>query len=318
MINVLITGAGTITANNVIKALREDRNIKIVSTDINQRRFVSGAYFSDEFYQVPFGVDKRFIPKLLGIVKKEKIDVVIPIIDEEFIPIVGNIIKFENQGAKVLISNLNTIEICTDKYRTFLFFKQNHILTAPTFLPSQISLIKNSDFPVIVKPRSGRASIGIVKAYDKQGLASILNHNNNVVIQKFIKGEEFTIDVLADLNYAVKTAIPRRRVEVKSGVSYKGVTVNDQCLIKQAVSITEKLRIFGPANLQAIKTKDKYYFIEVNPRFSGGLALSVAAGVNIPLLAVDAVLGKKIVSSFKFKAGLNMIRYVNEKFFPDR
>ena len=305
------------TAQNVIKALKR-RKMRVVTTDTNSREFSAGAYFSNKFYQVPLGVDKGFIKALLRIVCKEKIDVVIPIVDEEFIPIATHRNEFEKAGARVLLSDIDTVMVRRDKFKTFLFFREHNILTPDTFLPSQLDSIKKSDFPVLIKPRTGRASLGITKAYDFAGLYSALRHSKNVIIQKFIEGEEFTVDLLSDGNRHILAAIPRLRLEVKAGVSYKGRTVKDHSLIVRVCALVRALNIFGPVNVQCIHAKGRFYFLEVNPRFSGGLPLSVAAGVNLPLLSIDMINGKPMRRYYDFRKDLAMIRFTNELFFETK
>jgi carbamoyl-phosphate synthase large subunit len=315
MLNILITGAGTITANNVIQTLKDSGKFRIVVTDINRKELVSGSYFADKFYRVPYGIDNKFIPELLGIVKKEKIDVLIPIVDEELLSISRNKKKFERLGTKVVISSPKTIAVCNDKYKMYLALRKNKVLTPDTFLPKDVYKINDAEFPLVIKPRWGKGSVGVCKIFDKEGLYSLLKQDKDVIIQKHVNGQEYTIDIFCDRNSEVKVAVPRLRLEIKAGVSYKGRTVKDLYLIKTASKIVRFLHIFGPANLQCIKSKGKFYFLEVNPRFSGGLPLTVKSGANTPLMAIDLVQGKSIPKQLEFSPNLNMVRYVKEIFF---
>ncbi|MFC1804506.1 ATP-grasp domain-containing protein [Candidatus Omnitrophota bacterium] len=314
-LNVLVTGAGTVTAGNVIKALNDAGGFRVISTDINKREFVAYAYFSDKFYRVPRGDDKRYIARLIWIVKKEKVDVLIPIVDEELMPVSKSKKRFKGLGAAVVISGPKAIELCADKYKTYRFLNKHGFFTAPTYLPAQRHRLRRSDFPMMLKPRSGKGSVGLYKVFDSGGLTSLLRREKNVVIQKFISGPEYTVDTFSDKRGNLRVAVPRLRIETKAGVSYKGETVSDRCLIKAAARIVKLFGIIGPANIQCIKTKGRFCFIEVNPRFSGGLALTVKAGVNTPLMAVDLALGRQIRGAADFKAGLKMVRYVREIFF---
>jgi len=97
-------------------------------------------------------------------------------------------------------------------------------------------------------------------------------------------------------------------------MSYKGRTAKDPRLMDYAKFIAEKFRIDGPANIQCIRRKGRFYFVEVNPRFSGGLALTIKAGVNTPLMAVNSALGEPVKKHLGFKKNLHMIRVVDEFF----
>ena len=73
-------------------------------------------------------------------------------------------------------------------------------------------------YPVIVKPRSGSGSRGIVKIAAAAGLAA-LDHAPGQLVQEFLPGAEFSIDVLAGADGHVIAAVPRLRARVDSGVS---------------------------------------------------------------------------------------------------
>jgi biotin carboxylase len=73
--------------------------------------------------------------------------------------------------------------------------------------------------------------------------------------------------------------------------------------------------LYGAANIQCIKRGEKYFFTEINPRFSaGGLPLTIEAGANTPYLLVKMVLGQKIKPISDFTDHLIMMRYFSETF----
>ena len=43
-----------------------------------------------------------------------------------------------------------------------------------------------------------------------------------MIIQEYLPGKEYTVDVLSDLDGNSLLAIPRERIEVKAGISSKG------------------------------------------------------------------------------------------------
>ena len=73
----------------------------------------------------------------------------------------------------------------------------------------------------------------------------------DIIIQEYLVGDEYTIDTLSDLEGRVLSAVPRKRLEVRAGEVSKAVTVKDNRLIELAVRVIEALGIIGPANLQA-------------------------------------------------------------------
>ena len=109
-INILITGSGTVTCQSIIKGLKIQNQlmVNIVTVDMDSNN--AGRYFSDKFYKIPPANDKNFISSLLKICKKERIDILIPIIDYEFEKLSQSIKEFNDIGCKIVISNSNTIK----------------------------------------------------------------------------------------------------------------------------------------------------------------------------------------------------------------
>ncbi len=129
------------------------------------------------------------------------------------------------------------------------------------------------------------------------------------IIQEFIKGKEYTIDVLCDLKGEIISVVPRERIEVRSGEVSKSRTVINKKIIKATIDLVNKLKqyieeykiyckitsenfnalqlekdegtVIGPLTIQCIVTKDnEIKFIEINPRFGGGVPLSFEAGID--------------------------------------
>jgi carbamoyl-phosphate synthase large subunit len=169
---------------------------------------------------------------------------------------------------------------------------------------------------LIIKPINGVSSLDVFRADTPTQLFSALEQVKQPIIQEFIDGKEFTVDVLADTKSRVLSVVPRERIEVKAGISYKGRTVRSAGLAKAARKIAEALKVKGPCNIQCRLRQDEAWFFEVNPRFSGTLPLTIAAGVNGPVVLLRLALGELVgADSFKYKSGVYMARYWNEVFY---
>jgi hypothetical protein len=137
-----------------------------------------------------------------------------------------------------------------------------------------------------------------------------------LIVQEAVDGTEFTVDVFAASPGRVVAAVPRERISVKAGVSVKGRTYHHPEIERIACLIVEKSALSGPANVQGMLQADgTFSVIEMNPRFSGTLALTTAAGINFASLLLDAIEGKPIPSLLgRHEAGLTMLRYWSEVF----
>ncbi|MBC7086481.1 MAG: ATP-grasp domain-containing protein [Methanomethylovorans sp.] len=321
-ITVLITSAGVATACNIISALKKqkEKEVKIVAVDTNP--LSAGLYLADSRYIVPRSTDPQYIPKILEISKKECVDIIFPLHSSETMVFAKNTDKLKHAGLKLQIANPEAIDICTDKLKFHGFLQSNGFLCPKTYHPMNIlDILKNNEvnFPLFIKPKEGSSSKNSFKIENIEQVHFFINYIENCIIQEFIKGTEYTVDLLADENSNLVAAVPRERLEIKDGKAVKSRTVKDNVMISLCSEIIKKLGLTGPANVQMIKSGEKLYVIEINPRFAaGGLPLTTASGVNIPLLLIKMLLGENIDKMPDFQENLYMIRYLTEIFLePD-
>ncbi len=316
-VNVLITSAGRRGAlikcfKDTIKEMERCRG-RVISVDANL--LAAALYLSDKYYIVPRVSNSNYINILLNLCMEENIKLIIPTIDTELLILSQNKKKFEKNGIRIAISDTKVIEVCNDKLKTFQFFKENNIPTVETFLYYQIDEIQDLSYPLFIKPCKGSASINTYKIKNKKELDFFVDYIENPVVQEFAEGQEFTLDVLADLRGKVVNVVPRERIEVRAGEVNKGKTVKDQRLIKFGKMIVEKLGGIGPITIQCFIKSDKIKFTEINPRFGGGYPLSFVAGANYPELLIRMVLGEKVAPRLgEFEENLFMLRWEDAVF----
>jgi carbamoyl-phosphate synthase large subunit len=313
-IRVLITGSGTVTCQSFIKGLRQQSELDayVVTTDPNPES--AGRYFSNAFYTIPMAKDPQFLPVLTDIIQKERIQLLVPIVDYEFDKIGASKEKFASMGCITAISSSESIAMANEKEKTYKFFKGIGIDTPMTWMPNELPDPKTLSYPVFIKPRTGRASLDVYKINNADELKYYMGLVEDPIFQEYVKGKEYTIDVLSDFNCNVIGVVPRQRVETKVGISYKGRTVDDPIMIEKAKYIAEKLKNVGHCNMQLFVDDNKRYcFFEINPRYSGTLTLTIAAGLNSPYLLSKLALGDKVEPMIgKYEKNLLMLRYWEE------
>ncbi|MBA7574622.1 hypothetical protein ES708_16434 [subsurface metagenome] len=319
-VNILISSAGRRGAlvkcfKKTIEGMKGIEG-KVVSVDANP--LAAALYLSDKHYIVPRISDPNYIDILLDVCKKEEVKLVIPTIDTELLILSQNKEIFEKKGIKIAISDTKVIEICSDKLKTFQFFKESNIPTVGTSSYNQVDKIKKLNYPLFIKPCSGSASINTFKINNRKELDFFINYINNPVIQEYAEGKEFTMDILADFNGKALNVVPRERIEVRAGEINKGRTVKDEKIIEYAKNITEKLGAIGPITIQCFKKGNEIKFTEINPRIGGGYPLSFAAGANYPELLIRMVLGEKIAPRLgDFEENLIMLRWEDAVFIKE-
>lgn len=321
-LNVLITGIGSTTALSVIKGLRkqDEYDVCIVGTDINEKSDIAGSHFCDKFFKVPFATKEgEYIGTLIDIINSQSIDLLIPIVDIE-LEVIAQDKDIIEKSTYLLLSAYETVMICNDKFKTYEFFNRSGMPAIKTILVGDFGDIKNLiadsniDFPLIAKPRKGVSSRDVYEIRSDEELF-LIKDIKDAVIQEKGEGQEYTIDIFCDKGRLV-SAVPRKRLETRAGISYKGQTEKDDKLISYAEKIGEELNIKGPANIQCFKNGKDVKFFEINPRFSGSLPLTTAAGVNTPLFALKMAARQELEPIEDFKI-VKMCRYWEEVFYDE-
>lgn len=308
--NILITAASRRVAmiRGFARALAElgvEGRIHVCDTD----SLSPGLRFCDKYHIVPMSDSPDYIPTILEICNRERINLLVPTIDEE-LPLFGRHKRdFEEIGVIALVSDEKAGTICNDKYLTARFFKENGFPFATTQLPHEIDF-ENVTYPLFIKPRRGRGSVGVFPIHNENELRFFINYVKKPVVQRFLSGKEYTVDVLAGLDGRILSIVPRERIVIRSGVCDRGRTWRDERLIELSRSICEKLGVVGPVNLQCKIQDGEITFFEINPRFSGAIQLTVAAGADFFSTIIREAMGERPAPAIgEFTDQLLMISY---------
>lgn len=302
---------------------------RVIGVDLDE--LAPARYFVDSFYKVPKWNDEKYIDTLLYICKKESIDMLIPLYEKEFILLCENRERFNEIGTILILSNKKIIEVFNDKWESYKFFIENGIDTPMTYRKrschsemdsrdntSNVTLneVKGLDFPLIIKPANGAGSQNVFKIDNEKELNFFIDYIENPIIQEYIEGTEYTIDVICDLEGNVISVVPRERIEVRAGEVSKGITVKNKDIIEKTLELCNKFKIdkntkpIGPLTIQCIVDLDNNIkFIEVNPRFGGGVPLTFEAGIPYAKYFGKMIKGEMvppIIGEFK---EMTMLRY---------
>ena len=321
MVTVLVTGCGGAIGMGVIKALRMgSRNLRLVGVDTDSYApsfyLKSKQYLLNRTYVVPNAESPNYIPKIVEICRTENVNVIFPCTDPELEILSTSIDEVTNSGVKVIICPSKTIKICRDKWLTYESLSC-YLPIIKSALPD-IGIeeaLELTGLPAIIKPRKGWGSKQTAKIESIEEARILLPRIPAPIVQKYLTGAEYTVDCLADRNGKVICAIPRHRVKILGGISFQGITVRDEDLIKLANEVAKHLKFIGPFNFQVIKNCEETKIVEINPRFSGTGILSVMAGANIPCIALRNIRNKRIPAQIDFEEGLILSRYFEEAYF---
>jgi carbamoyl-phosphate synthase large subunit len=280
-----------------------------IATDVDQ--LAPALYHADRRALVPRVDDPGYIDALRDLVRLHDVRLIVPLTDLDHRQLAEA--RDSLGGAVALVPEVDTIARCSDKYLAHVFFEAQGIGSPPTWLPDDVP--DDVGYPVLVKARKGFGSRHIYKAHDRAELDFFLGYTSaDSMVQALCRGEEFSIDVLCDLDGRCLAAIPRTMIESKGGESIKGMTIKDEELIEFGCRVSEALRIIGPANVQCFREPSgELHVTDVNPRFGGGFPLPTAAGSRYPELALALANGERPEPRLgEFRAGVVMTRYFSQ------
>lgn len=282
MANILITGAGAPGIWGTCQSLKGHR---LIGTDI--RADVVGKFFCDKVYLVP-RPGKEFVGKIKEIIKKEKIDCIVPQVTAE--------LKWLGQIPIALVNTPQKIDILNNKYK-LMKASEKFGCTAKFFMSDGF----------VAKPPIGH---GQEKVKGTRGIENILIVKDKALIMEFLPGKEYSVDCLANKGKMV-VCVPRSRDKIRDGITFEGTTVNNQKIIEACRQIIEKLNLDQIIGFQFMEDKfGEPKLIECNPRVQGTMYHATLAGANIIEGAVKQFLtGQSGLSQDKIKWGYKLKRY---------
>lgn len=233
----------------------------------------------DHTVLVPRISDPEYIPALLKISEREHIDALIPTIDTDLLLLSTKIEDFAHIGTRVVISRAEKIALCTDKRFTADYFS-----SVGLYSPHPVDDIHDYDggFPAFLKPRNGSSSIGAHKIENQEELVTYAKEVSDYIIQPYVSGTEYTVDIFCDFEGNPVYITPRIRQAVRAGEVLKTKICQDEQIISEMKQLIADFKPCGAITVQLIRD-DKTgidWYIEINPRFGGGAPLSMKAGAN--------------------------------------
>jgi carbamoyl-phosphate synthase large subunit len=303
---VLFTCAGQRV--DIVTAFRR-AGATTIATDVDQ--LAPALYHADQRAIVPRVDDFGYVGALRDLVALHDVRLIVPLTDLDHVVLAQA--RAELAPAVVLVPDEETSARCADKYLAHLFFEESGIGSPPTWLPTELP--DDLRFPVLVKARKGFGSRHIYRAANRTELEFFLHYTTaDSMVQAVCHGVEFSIDVFCDLDARCVAAIPRTMIESKGGESIKGMTIKDAELMAFAKTVSEALRIIGPANVQCFREPDgQLQVTDVNPRFGGGFPLPTAAGSRYPELAMALANGETLDPRLgDFREGVVMTRFFSQ------
>lgn len=311
--NILILSAGT--RNKVVqyfkKALADKGNV--IATDCSD--IAPAIYDADKYYIVPRMSTPGYLNIILKICKEEKVTGVLSLIDPELSLLAQNQERFAAVGTTVIGSSHALCEMSLDKFQMYNWLSSHGYKCAKSYM-DKAAFFADVDagliqYPVFVKPARGSASISISKVYDRETVELLFAHEDGLMIQEYLDGQEIGADVYIDMvSHEVVSIFTKKKLKMRAGETDKAVSFKDEKLFALIERFVSEAGYIGQIDIDIFEVNGEYYISEVNPRFGGGYPHAYECGANHMVLIANNLNG--IPNSRQvgnYRDGIYMMKY---------
>lgn len=337
-----MTGAGAPGAAGILHCLKKDPRFSVVAGDAREEAY--GRYLADSFELLPSANHPEFAKQLLQICRNHSIQIILPLVTRELIPLALHKEAFEKAGIRIPISPVNALEIANNKGKLYQFLQWRgmelpdfRIVENPEQFKTAIDELGYPAKPVCFKPVESNGSRGfrIINTAVSE-LDLLLNQKPSSVymtleeavrilsagpfpellVTEYLPGDEYSVDCLA-MNGEPVMVVPRLRKRMINGISVEGEFVKEEAIITYCSQIIRELQLHGNIGIQVkANAEGKFLVLEINPRVQGTISAGLGAGINLPLLALKQELGWPVeAAELTVKWGTRFSRYWQEVFY---
>lgn len=311
--NILILSSGT--RNKIVQYFKKTLTGKgkVIATDCSD--LAPTIYEADKYYIVPRMTEPGYLDVILDICKNEKIDGVLSLIDPELSLLAENKEKFAAVGTTVIGSSYELCEMSLDKFEMYNWLTAHGYQCAKSYMDKEVFFADVESgiakYPVFVKPARGSASIAISKVYDKETVELLFAHNEGLMIQEFLDGQEIGADVYIDMiSGEIVSIFTKKKLLMRAGETDKAVSFKDEKLFALIKKFVSEAGYSGQIDIDIFDVNGEYYISEVNPRFGGGYPHAFESGADHMKLIVNNLEGKANACVIgQYENGTYMMKY---------
>lgn len=309
--NILIPNSFCYSAIGITKTLKRLSKYQVClwGTGEEDKGVASGSLLVDEYLKSPsLNCASAYKAFLSSLIDSNSIDMIFCVLDSDLL-VLDEIIKEHSSTVYVNPGHQNIL-LFRDKLAASKAIEKIGI-NIPRIV------MEDAKVPLILREKISVGSTGI-KYLD---LCESAQLNGTVFVQERERGREFTVDVLCDKDGEPHLIIPRERLEIRNGMSFKTQLKRDGDLIDATKRICHKFCLPGIWNVQFIKNEKGVFFIELNPRISGSSIASITASFNFIDLYIDHFFFHNCIPSMdklqEFVAWDSIVtRFYEESVFP--
>lgn len=305
-LRLLFTGGGGAGSEALARLYERDYEVHFADADLEARPAPVDAR---RFHQIPFAADPTFTDGVRALCEMLKVDVLIPGVDEELLPLARARDVF---ACHVLLPPASFIETHLDKLTSAQSLAAAGIPVPATEICAPTARVAP---PCIIKPRRGRGSRGVAVVRSHEELAAQLALSrarpDELVLQELLAGQEYTVMMAANRDAQLRAVVPVR-VGIKRGITLRAITANDAAVISACRAIHAAQPVAGLYNIQLMRADDgSAKPFEINPRISTTGCLALAAGVDFIATCLERGEGGDLAA---FQDGVGLKRSWHNEF----
>jgi len=294
MKTTILTAVGSSSASSVIARLKALGH-RVIGCDIYPQAWNAASNEVDCFFQAVPATDREAcIRQMEEAVKREQADFLIPLTDVEVDVLCSEKARFAALGCTLCTPDEPAVRLCRNKLDMAAALEMSGACkTIPTVSPYGREPLE-TEYPIMLKPVGGRSSQGQVVARTPEQYHSALASRSDYIAQPFIEGDIFTVDVARDLYGNVQALCRQELLRTVNGLGTTVRILPGHPLEETCAAIAAQADVVGVVNMEFIGSGDAFHFLEVNPRFSGGVGFSIAAGMDFAALEIACHEGESI------------------------
>lgn len=306
----------------VIRGLRESKHFDVRIIGLAYENLEPGIYMHDlvdKTYQIPYPSigHETLMSRLEYIHQQEKLDVIIPNFDAELFSFIKLAPQLKEMGIATLLPTVEQFE--ARQKGNLSEFGEQYGIGVPKSIPVysvddlRREMSSTLKYPVVVKGK-------FYEAFTAHNLEQATNYfykmsakwGTPVILQQFIKGQEYNVTAIGDGQGRLMGAVPMRKTYITStGKGWAGISIDAPDLLAMAANVVENAKWGGGLELELIREEgsNDLYLIEINPRFPAWVYFAVGCGQNHPETLVRLAMGDEVEPFKNYEIGKMFIRY---------
>ncbi len=292
-LRIVVTGVGAIIGQGIVRSLRKSRRgVYVVGLDRSDDS--AGPHFCDDFRRKPRcdEDDPAYLDFWRKLLVEEGIDLVLPGLEHDVQQLDRMRDGLADTRARLALNRSELIMRTADKWEFGEALVEHGLPRIPTVLGSdwEAAVCALGPPPILLKPRRGNGSRGIVRLHDAEDLAYWARRGGpDFMLQRIVGSddEEYTVGAFGLGDGTTLPPITFRRRLSPAGNTQLVEVVDDAALTEATRALAMIFRPLGPTNLQFRKEGECCFLLEINPRISSSTSLRAAFGYNEASMCID-------------------------------